>query len=131
MLLCKCMDMNCPNDHYDGDTGRMNAPGRGRPLDEHDQPMPISNENPSIHDLVALDIGERKLLGLQRYNSLLQANNGRDVLKDLYDELLDACCYIRQCIEERKIEKHKTQENPIIENPIQEKERNSVTYDAA
>ena len=43
----------------------------------------------------------RKQLGLERYDSLLQAHNGRDSLLDLYEELLDAAVYARQVQEER------------------------------
>ncbi len=66
-----------------------------------EQPMPLPNDGPSMHDLVCQDMMARKALGLSRYGSLLQANNGRDALRDLYEELLDAACYIRQLIEER------------------------------
>lgn len=67
-----------------------------------EQPMPIPNSNPSVHDLVTADIAERRRIGLERYNSLLQAHNGRDALWDAYEEVLDLACYLRQAIEERK-----------------------------
>jgi len=69
--------------------------------DSDAQPAPVPNDRPSIHDLVIADMEERKALGKRRYNSLLQAGNGRDALVDLYQELLDACAYARQMIEER------------------------------
>jgi hypothetical protein len=50
---------------------------------------------------VIADLQARKQLGLERYGSLLQANNGRDALFDLSDELLDAAVYARQAQEER------------------------------
>jgi hypothetical protein len=46
------------------------------------------------------DIQDRKEFGLQKYGQLLQPNNGRKGLVDLYQELLDACCYCRLLIEE-------------------------------
>jgi hypothetical protein len=71
--------------------------------DEYDgaQPLPIPNDGPSMHDLVIEDMKARKDFGLRKYGALLQANNGRDTLQDIYDELLDAIVYIRQLMEER------------------------------
>lgn len=66
-----------------------------------DQPAPVPNDGPPIQDLVIEDMEERKRIGQARYGTLLQAHNGRDALVDLYQELLDACCYIRQLIAER------------------------------
>ena len=68
-----------------------------------DQPAPIPNDRPSIHDLVLQDMLERKAIGLERYGTPLQAGNGRDALIDLYQELQDAVAYTRQKIEEDKI----------------------------
>jgi len=84
-----------------------------------DQPLPVPNDGPSMHDLAADDIrrshpggrapwigavmrdlNARKQLGLDRYGSLLQAHNGRDALRDLYEELLDALVYCKQWLEE-------------------------------
>jgi hypothetical protein len=66
-----------------------------------DQPAPKRNNGQSIWRLVIRDMCEREKLGIQRYGTPLQAHNGRDALVDLYQELLDACAYIRQAIEER------------------------------
>lgn len=67
-----------------------------------DQPAPAAADGPSMHDLVAADLADRKQLGLSRYGKLLQAGNGRDALVDLYQELLDAAVYVRQVIAERE-----------------------------
>ncbi len=67
-----------------------------------DQPTPVSNNSTPIVDLVMQDMLERKSIGFNRYGTFLQVNNGRDAMRDLYEELLDACMYIRQVIEERK-----------------------------
>jgi hypothetical protein len=64
------------------------------------EPAPIANENPSVHDLVIQDIEDRKQFGLKKYGTPLQAGNGRRGLIDLYQELIDACCYCRLLIEE-------------------------------
>ncbi len=78
-----------------------------------DQPLPTPNGHPSIHDQVIHDLlrtghpglagvadalAARRALGLTRYGSLLQPFNGRDCLRDLLDELLDAIVYARQVV---------------------------------
>ena len=75
---------------------------RGRYLGQRpgDQPLPVHNGNPEIHVLVAGDIMERQQLGISRYGTPLQAHNGRDALRDAYEEALDLACYLRQLIEE-------------------------------
>ena len=70
---------------------------------ETDQQLPIKNDSPAIQDLVISDIEERKQLGLKKYGTLLQANNGRDMLLDAYQEVLDLAIYLRGAIEERKV----------------------------
>lgn len=66
------------------------------------QPAPIPNESTPIWELVVADMHERDHVGRQRYGTPLQANNGRDVLIDAYQEALDLAVYLRQAIEERK-----------------------------
>jgi len=69
-----------------------------------EQVMPTKNDNPRVHELVMTDIAERMRVGTERYGTPLQAFNGRDVLKDMYEELLDAACYTRQMMYERDSE---------------------------
>jgi hypothetical protein len=69
---------------------------------ETDQVAPIPNDGPSMHDLVAADMMERKAHGLRKYNSLLQAFNGRSALRDAYEEVLDLAVYLRQALEEQE-----------------------------
>jgi hypothetical protein len=57
-----------------------------------------------MHDLVIADVEARKQFGLSKYGVLLQAHNGRDALRDAYDEILDLAVYIRQLMEERGVE---------------------------
>lgn len=66
------------------------------------QPNPTPNTSEPIVDLVIKDLQDRKKVGIERYGTPLQANNGRDALQDLYEELLDAAQYIKQVMEERK-----------------------------
>lgn len=65
-----------------------------------DQPPPTPNARPSIQSLVRADLVEREQVGIGRYGMPLRAFNGRNGLVDLYQELLDACCYVRQVIAE-------------------------------
>jgi hypothetical protein len=65
------------------------------------QPAPKPNGSRPIGELVLADLRERMAQGIATYGVPLQAHNGRDALRDLYEELLDACLYIRQVIEER------------------------------
>lgn len=86
-----------------------------------DQPEPIVNESEAlwpkviddVYDMggdwripgllvcqVADDMMERHTVGMKRYGTALQANNGRNPLVDAYQELLDAAVYLKQaCIE--------------------------------
>jgi hypothetical protein len=66
-----------------------------------DQPLPTPNDRPDIQSLVIEDIRARREVGIQRYGTALQAHNGRDGLRDLYEELLDGATYARQLLEER------------------------------
>lgn len=67
-----------------------------------EQPMPVPNDRPAIQRLVRLDLLEREQVGIERYGTSLQAHNGRDALRDAYEEALDLACYLRQAIEERQ-----------------------------
>lgn len=76
-----------------------------RPRDEHDQPMPIPNAAPSIQSRVRADLEAREQVGIRRYGTPLQPFNGRKALLDLYEELLDATCYIKQHLVEQGLER--------------------------
>jgi hypothetical protein len=69
---------------------------------ETDQQLPVHNDGPSMHDLVAEDMMARKAHGLRKYGTILQAHNGRSALQDAYEEACDLCVYLRQKIEEEK-----------------------------
>ena len=66
------------------------------------EPMPRRNEHESIQSLVRRDLDERERAGIAKYGTPLQPHNGRDPLVDLYQELLDATCYVRQRIREQE-----------------------------
>lgn len=70
---------------------------------EGDQPLPIKNEHTDIQSLVLADINHRRELGIQRYGTALQPENGRDMLRDAYEEALDLAIYLRGVIAERDL----------------------------
>ena len=65
------------------------------------QPAPIRNNNPALWPLVVADMLVRDEFGLNKYGTQLQADNGRDFLRDTYEEILDTAVYIRGLIYER------------------------------
>lgn len=78
------------------------APGRPTRADrEHDQPLPVPNDEVSIQDRLIEMIEQRKAIGLERYGTLLQPHNGRDALRDAFEEALDLTLYLLQAIVER------------------------------
>lgn len=52
-------------------------------------------------DLLLDDLADRYQLGLKEYGTPLRAFNGRDALRDAYEEVLDLALYLRQAIYER------------------------------
>lgn len=65
------------------------------------EPAPQITTHPPVWDLVIFDMAERDELGNRKYGTRLQPHNGRDALKDVYQEALDLCVYLRQAIYER------------------------------
>ena len=65
------------------------------------QPAPKPSKHPRIGDMVARDLYDRMRQGIETNGVSLQPFNGRDALQDLYEVLLDACCYLRQAMYER------------------------------
>jgi hypothetical protein len=68
---------------------------------EGDQALPLVNEFPDIQSMVLRDVSERMALGERRYGTPLQPFNGRDMLKDAYEEALDLVIYLRGVMYER------------------------------
>lgn len=66
-----------------------------------DQPLPTPNDARDIQSMVIDDIGKRRSVGIERYGTALQPNNGRDALRDAYEEALDLCMYLKQAMVER------------------------------
>lgn len=75
-------------------------------IDKHDQPMPIVREGvQDIQSLVIADIEQRRQVGIERYGTALQPHNGRDALRDAYEEAIDLAMYLKQAMVERETEK--------------------------
>lgn len=60
------------------------------------QPMPVVNDAPDVQSAVIADIKKRRELGIKRYGTALQPNNGRNALLDAYEEALDLAMYLKQ-----------------------------------
>lgn len=61
-------------------------PPTGLRLRPGDQSLPIPNDGPCVQDAVIEDLANRKLVGVERYGTPLQPHNGRDALRDAYEE---------------------------------------------
>lgn len=82
-----------------------------------DQRLPIRNAHPSVQSMVRADLDARESVGIARYGTPLQPNNGRDALRDAYEEALDLACYLRQAIAERDMAS--ATEAPCVTSPTQ------------
>lgn len=71
-----------------------------------EQPVPTPNDMPALWEIVIAEMQARDAVGRQRYKTPLQPHNGRDALRDMFEELLDAVVYARQAIYER--------DNPVV-----------------
>ena len=67
------------------------------------QAAPVINDSPLVQDMVISDMEQRKQFGIQKYGTGLQAGNGRDMLQDAYEEVLDLAVYLRGAIAEREL----------------------------
>lgn len=55
---------------------------------------------PAIWDLVIADMQSRDAIGVQEYKVRLTAHDGRNGLRDAYEEILDLAVYLRKLIYE-------------------------------
>lgn len=62
---------------------------------------PAPNALPAVWDLVVADMRARDTIGQRNYGTRLQPHNGRDALRDAYEEALDLAAYLRQAMYER------------------------------
>lgn len=61
----------------------------------------MSEREVDIFPLVHADLDARNAKGRETYGGTLRPHDGRDTLRDLYEELMDACAYIRKLMYER------------------------------
>lgn len=66
-----------------------------------EQPAPTPSEHPAVWPMVLADMAARDAEGRRKYGVPLQPHNGRDALRDAYEEALDLCVYLRQALYER------------------------------
>lgn len=57
---------------------------------------PTPNNSEPVVNQVMHDLHRRKVMGIKKYGTPLQAHNGRCALQDAYEEALDLCCYLKQ-----------------------------------
>ncbi|AVO25157.1 hypothetical protein KHQ84_gp157 [Rhodococcus phage Finch] len=69
---------------------------------EDEQPDPVANDEPSAHDIAIASLTERKEFGLKKYGTLLQVGNGRNSIKDAYEEAQDLVVYLATAQEEQR-----------------------------
>jgi len=102
LIHCRAITINDDGVLYVGVNGaKMYFEQTGEPL-AAPQPPPTKNSCPAVWDLVVRDMRARDAVGEKRYGTRLQPNNGRNSLRDLYEELLDAVVYCRQRIYEEE-----------------------------
>jgi len=78
------------------------------------QKLPIPNEMVPVGTQVADDIRLRMEHGKATYGVYLQAFNGRNALQDLYEELLDASCYVKQLLIEQEERQARKDTNDLV-----------------
>lgn len=68
------------------------------------EPPPTPNNTTPIWELVMKDMHNRNEFGKSKYGTPLQAHNGRNALKDAYEEVLDLAVYLKQkLVEEQSV----------------------------
>jgi hypothetical protein len=73
----------------------------GTPADRETTDGSASVGAVDVTDLVLADLHTRREQGTRAYGRPLTTHNGRDALRDAYEEALDLALYLRQAIEER------------------------------
>lgn len=70
-------------------------------INQSHQPDPETNTNIPVVDSLVAFLDERAALGERKYGTKLQPHNGRDALKDAFEEAVDLVMYLAQAIIER------------------------------
>ncbi|HFQ5360115.1 hypothetical protein [Vibrio vulnificus] len=69
-------------------------------LQEQPQPNLAANSIAVVPEVMK-DLTDRLAKGVNTYGTPLMTHNGRNALQDLYEELLDAACYVKQLMMEQ------------------------------
>lgn len=65
-------------------------------MTEHqEQPRP-TGDGEIVYLAVIEDMRKRAEVGKSRYGTYLRTHNGRDALRDAYEEAMDLCMYLKQ-----------------------------------
>lgn len=73
------------------------------PHGQTNQPLPkANNPHPAVHDLLVADIQARDKYGQGKYGQRLRPFNGRNSLRDAYEEVIDLAVYLRVLIYENE-----------------------------
>lgn len=67
----------------------------------HEPPPRPSPESPAMWELVVSDMQSRDRWGTTKHGQRLAAHDGRDALRDAYQEALDLAVYLRKAMYER------------------------------
>lgn len=67
----------------------------------HEQPAPIPNGHPLVVPQVIADLEALAERRRAKYGTHLQPHNGRDMLRDAYEEALDLAIYLKAALVER------------------------------
>lgn len=89
--------------HLRADQGGSGLMSDVRDHETDSQEAPVVNTYPYIQDLVIADMEARKQFGISKYGTALQPFNGRNMLQDAYEELLDLLVYIKGQLIENQI----------------------------
>lgn len=94
-----------PEDDYDPSAADAMAHLAAHPLEPTkqrpgDQPLPVKNDRPYVHDLLKEEVERRKQIGVERYGTPLQPFNGRNTLLDVLEELIDGSVYVMTAMTE-------------------------------
>ena len=60
-------------------------------------------EGLDVQTVVMRDLAERREFGTRKYGTPLRPHNGRDALRDAYEEALDLACYLKQALIEQEL----------------------------
>lgn len=71
-------------------------------MSEQSRPTAYRPGSFNVQACVRADLEDREQLGIRRYGTPLQPHNGRDALRDAYEEALDLACYLKQVLLEHE-----------------------------